>query len=109
MPAGRLQQLLVKVESNLPELSDQIVYAQFLKYTGVEKEVLEELMDLGWIVPARTNADELLFRAGDVVRVQKVVRLFSDLELSLSGASIIVDLLDKIESLERELAEAKAK
>ncbi|XPV75380.1 MAG: chaperone modulator CbpM [Desulfovibrio sp.] len=104
MTTVRLQQLLVKVENNLPELSDQIVYKQFLEYSAVNGDVLEELIDLGWIVPAKTHAEELLFKSKDVMRVQKLIRLYNDLELSLSGASIIVDLLEKIDCLEKEVA-----
>ena len=59
---------------------------------------------MGWLDPVRTVRHELLFRDRDVYRVRKFLRLCTDFELTPVGGSIIVDLLERIESLERELA-----
>jgi len=57
--------------------------------------------------PVRTGAEEYLFRSRDVYRIQKLMRLCRDLEIPFGAGSIIVDLLERVERLEREISELK--
>ena len=61
---------------------------------------LSELMDIGWLKPTRTAEAALLFRQDDVYRIRKLERLCSDFELHTLGGSIVMDLLDRIATLE---------
>lgn len=92
---------------NLPERSGLVAWAQLVEVTGITPTGMAELVELGWVEPARTNADEYLFRLRDVYRIQKLMRLCNDLEVTPTGASIIVDLMARIEELEREIDELK--
>ena len=87
--------------------SEFIAWGQLVELTCVEPATVAELLDMGWIDPVRTRADEYLFRAGDVYRIQKLLRLCRDLEISYGAGSIIVDLLERVERLEKELAELR--
>lgn len=46
-------------------------------------------------------------RAGDIRRIGKLFRLRDSLGVTLSGAAIILDLLDKIEALQAEVRQLK--
>ena len=66
---------------------------------------LSELMDIGWLKPTRTAEAALLFRQDDVYRIRKLERLCSDFELHTLGGSIVMDLLDRIATLELRIRE----
>jgi hypothetical protein len=66
---------------------------------GVEEAFIEELARLGVIEPSGAGF------AGEVtLRVRRFVRLQRDLGVNFEGAAVIVELLDRIEALEHELA-----
>jgi hypothetical protein len=91
----------------LPEKSKKIVWIQLVEVTGIHPIRLGELIEMGWIDPARTAGDEYLFSEGDVYRIKRLVRICRDFELSTLAGSIIVDLVDRIEHLEREVKELR--
>lgn len=93
--------------AKLPVPSEFIAWTRLVELTSVEPATVAELMDMGWIDPVRTQADEYLFRARDVYRIQKLLRLCHDLEVPFGAGSIIVDLLDRVERLEREISELR--
>jgi chaperone modulatory protein CbpM len=97
-----------KYESDcLPIPSGLIPWGRLVELTCVEPATVAELMDMGWIDPVRTGADDYLFRSRDVLRIRKLLRLCRDLEVSHAAGSIIVDLLERVERLERELNELR--
>jgi chaperone modulatory protein CbpM len=108
MTTKRLKEILLKLpDLNLPERSDLVAWAQMVEYTEITPDACAELMELGWIAPARTRADEYLFTLRDVYRVQKLMRICRDLEVTFGGGTIIIDLLERIETLEGELEKAR--
>jgi MerR-like DNA binding protein len=91
---------------------------------GVDVDFLQELVDLGVIEPLgessarsardREAAAEVTLSAGRVsfscevsLRVGKFVRLQRHLGVNTEGSAIILDLLDRIDELERELRSLK--
>ncbi len=92
---------------NLPEPSEFVAWAQLVELTSIEPGEVSELIELGWISPQKTNAEEYLFRLRDVYRIHKLMRLVKDLGMSFNSGSIVVDLLDRIEELEKEVEELK--
>ena len=88
---------------DLPVKSELLAWAQFLELTGLHPSFIGELIDLGWLAPQRTHGMEYLFRHRDVYRVKKLSRLCSDLEINAVGGSIIVDLVERIEHLEKRV------
>ncbi|MDO9083538.1 MAG: chaperone modulator CbpM [Humidesulfovibrio sp.] len=99
--------LKVNDPNSLPIRSELIAWTQLVELTCVEPATVAELLDMGWIDPVHTRADEYLVRARDVLRIKKLMRLCRDLEISLAGGSIIVDLLERVERLEQELTELR--
>jgi hypothetical protein len=96
-----------KTQQTLPIRSDLVAWAQLVEVTCVEPATMAELLEMGWIDPVRTNAEDYLFRSRDVYRIQKLMRLCRDLEISYGAGSIIVDLLERVERLEQEVSELR--
>ena len=85
----------------LPAPSTVMVWEEFIQITGVHPERLQELLALGWIETRGSAAQQYLFRDADIYRVRKLERICCDFELPVLGGTIIVDLLERIDSLER--------
>ena len=96
---------LSRSEKEVPSRSAYIVWAEFIELTGTTEERLRELMDIGWLEPPRTAEEAFLVRQNDVYRIRKLERLCADFELHTLGASIVMDLLDRIDGLESRLRE----
>jgi chaperone modulatory protein CbpM len=78
---------------------------EFSQCTGIDPSHAAELLDMGWLSPVRTGAEQYLFHRRDVYRVQKLLRLCRDLDISMAGGSIIVDLLERIERMDQRIRE----
>jgi len=102
-----MTQIRITDPHSLPTRSEFIAWARLVELTRVQPSTVAELLEMGWIDPVRTNADEYLFRSRDVYRIQKLLRLCNDLEISFGAGSIIVDLLERVERLEQEISELK--
>ena len=59
-------------------------------------------MRLGLVEPAAPDASE--FTARTAAQLRRMLRLHGDLGVNLTGAAIIVDLLERLERVEAELA-----
>lgn len=90
-------------EHGLPATSERIGTREFLELTGLDENALLELVRMDWIVPSTTAQQEFLFVRMDVLRVRKYRRLCADFELSPLAGIIIVDLLERIDTLEERL------
>jgi len=95
----------VVVAAGVPARSERLSFSQLQELTGLHPTVVGELIELGWISPEHTTADAYLFRTRDVYRLRKFERIQRDFELPLLGASIVVDLLERIEYLEAKVNE----
>lgn len=108
MSTRKLQEMFLQLPGlNLPERSEYVAWAQLMQLTSIEPAEISELMDLGWISPKKTSAEEYLFRLRDVYRIHKLMRLVNDLGVTFDSGSIIVDLLDRVEELEKEVEELR--
>ncbi len=88
---------------DLPTRSRFIALEEFIQITDSTQERVAELVEMGWLSPTRTADAALIFRQADAYRLRKLERLCSDFELHTIGGSIIVDLLERIDTLERRL------
>ncbi len=94
---------IIRREKLLPAASDLVSEEEFLRLTGLAAASLQELVQLDWLSLTRTQT-ALLFSEGDVYRTRKLARLCDDFDLSMLGGSIVVDLLERIDDLESEVA-----
>jgi hypothetical protein len=83
--------------------SKLVSWGEFQEQTGTHASRIGELIELGWIEPITTSDRDYLFRVRDVYRLRKLERLMCDLEVNLAGACIIVDLVERVECLEKRV------
>jgi MerR HTH family regulatory protein len=69
---------------------------------GMRATRLERLIRLGLLEPEPDNSDR--FSSATAVRLRRMVRLRADLGVNYTGAAIIVDLMERLERLDAELA-----
>ena len=86
-----------------PVPSAVMAWEEFVEATGIAPERLEELLSLGWIETRTSAARQYFFRDADLYRVRKLERICCDFELPVLGGTIIVDLLERIDALERSV------
>lgn len=82
---------------------------RFTEVSGLSAAEVQELVDTGVLVPAASEAGAPLFATGTMVVARAARRLRDDFELDLSGMSVALRLLQRIESLERELDSTRAR
>jgi len=73
---------------------------------GVEQSFVEQLVEFGIIegqIIESEEPDAGKYSGEVTLRVQRCVRLQRDLGVNLEGTAVIVELLERIESLEHEL------
>ena len=92
-------------QKDLSEGSRYLVWAEFMELTGIHPSRIGELIEMGWIETRSTggSGDAELFREMDIYRVRKLDRICTDFGLPVLGGVIIVDLLDRIDALEKKV------
>jgi hypothetical protein len=99
-------QLRVDVK-DLPIRSKLIALEEFIQITDSTEERVIELVEMGWLAPTRTADQALIFGHADAYKLRKLERLCADFDLHTLGGSIVVDLLERIDILERRLRETQ--
>ena len=102
---------LQRKQELLPGKSHYFAWAEFIELTGIHPSRIGELIEIGWIETrsAGSGGDpQYLFREMDIYRVRKLERICADFELPVHGGVIIVDLLDRIDDLEKKVRELNA-
>ena len=85
-----------------------LVWTEFMELAGIHPSRVGELIEMGWIetrAAGGSSDSSFLFREMDVYRVRKLERICADFELPVLGGAIIVDLLDRIDALEKKVRE----
>ncbi len=73
----------------------------------VHPELLERMVDLGLIEPEQYSP-EILFAPRAVADVCRALRLRNELGINWAGVGLVMDLLERINQLEKELARSEA-
>ena len=68
---------------------------------GISPAMLSRLIRLGLVEPAAPGPGQ--FTAGVATRLKRMLRLHHDIGVNLTGAAIIIDLLERVDRLEKEL------
>ena len=90
---------------DLPIRSSLIAWEEFIQITDSTPERVRELMDMDWLCPDKTADAAMIFQLADAYRLRKLERLCLDFELNTLAGSIIVDLIERVDTLERRLRE----
>jgi chaperone modulatory protein CbpM len=92
-----------------PCSSDRISLASLAARAGLHPELVERFIAFGLLTPSEPSADPQLFDGEALLRLGKIRRLRRDLQLNLSGVAIALDLVERIERLEREIAALRSR
>jgi DNA-binding transcriptional MerR regulator len=88
---------------------EELSFEALAEYAGVHPEYLERLVDYGLIDPIRRSGSEIRFGASAVLRVRRISRIKKDLGVNLSGVAVILQLIDRLHELQKELEELRAR
>ena len=83
--------------------SDHLSFEQFAEAAGLSPVALGRLVHLGLIEPDVPGTRD--FTADAAARLRRMLRLHRDLGVNLTGAAIIVDLVERVERLEAKLVD----
>jgi DNA-binding transcriptional MerR regulator len=71
--------------------------------TGLHPTLIEQFVEYGLIEPAERTGAQSRFDIDCVIRLRKIERLRHDLGANLASVAVILDLLDRISRLEKEV------
>jgi hypothetical protein len=84
----------------------RITIVELAEFSGVQQEVLRELVESGVLTPADAATGE--FTAACVGCVRTAARLCNDLELEAPALPLVLALLERIDGLEARVRELDA-
>jgi chaperone modulatory protein CbpM len=69
---------------------------------GLHPALVESFVEFGLIEPVERVGTQSLFDSGCVMRLHTIMRLRHDLGANLPGIAVILDMLDRLNALQRE-------
>ncbi len=99
MPGNRL----VRYSARCEFLSLDALSAE----ANMHPEIVKQFVQYGLLEPARSQGDQDQFDAQCIDRLKTIRRLRSDLGINLPGIAAVLDLLARIQKLQREQAELR--
>ena len=102
--------LMVKVFSESSSSDKNLLSLSEVAYLSrLHPELIARFVSLGLLEPKKQlSSGELLFDTEGVLTARKIWRLRQELGINYVGIGLVLDLLDRIESLEREIKQLKA-
>ena len=76
---------------------------------GTRTTLVARLVKLGVLEPIGDDLNEPLLQTRSVIRLRRMARLRRDLGVNFAGAAVILDLVDRIEELKKEVAAVASK
>lgn len=89
--------------------TQRLTLLEISEASGLEPEVLRELVEFGALMPADAPGTEWTFEADCVPCLRTAARLRSDLELEADALALAFRMLRRIESLEAQLRALRAR
>jgi len=89
------------------DLDEPLTFDVVATIVGAKRSLVVQLVRQGLIETVDTGTDEPRLPRRTVVRIRRMQRLRRDLEVNFAGAAIILDLVGRIEQLNRELQAQK--
>jgi len=83
------------------EPTNHISIHTFCQYHGIESRLIFTFQELG-LVEIVEEDTELYLEEERLSRLEQIVRLYKDLDLSPEGVEVVIGLLGKIEKLQEE-------
>jgi len=87
------------------ELDEPLTFDVVAETVGARRSLIARLVQRGLIETLDSGTEEPMVPRRAVVQLRRMQRLRRDLGVNFAGAAIILDLVGRIEQLNRELAE----
>ena len=87
------------------DLEQPLTVVDVAEIVGARPTLISHLVRLGVLETISDESEEPLLRSRSVLRLRRMVRLRRDLGVNFAGAAVILDLVDRIERLNREIEE----
>ena len=84
------------------ETTIQFNIQEFTRITGMNTDVLYEIIEEGIIEPGGERPEDWQFDTHMLTVVKKATRLHYDLDIDWTGIALVLDLLDRMQSLRME-------
>lgn len=93
-------------ESPAKALTRDVTFSvvELCELTGVETRIIRECVEHGLLEPLGEEPSRWFFHGDAVRRIQIVTRLRRDLDINVAGAALVIDLLDELDDLRRQLS-----
>ena len=89
------------------DMDDPLTCEVVAERTGARRSLVVRLARAGLIETLESESSEPLLPSHVVVQLRRMQRLRRDLGVNFSGAAVILDLVKRIEQLNRELIEIR--
>jgi chaperone modulatory protein CbpM len=87
------------------DLDEPLTLEVVAETVGAKRSVVMRLVERGLIDTVESDADEPRVPRRMVIQLRRMQRLRRDLGVNYAGAAVICDLVERIEQLNRELAD----
>ncbi len=82
----------------------EITLAELSRLCECQSQVVRRFVDAGLLEPVNEGT-ATVFSAASVIRMRKALRLKRDLNLNFDAVALVMELLDRIEELEKKCRE----
>src|SRR5437868_2041391 len=82
---------------------EQLTLEALAASTGLHPALVERFVEFGLLDPVGRSGTQLLFELAAVPRLRMIERLRCDIGINLAGIAVILDLLDRLRALQREI------
>ena len=89
------------------DLDEPLMPEAVAEAVGAQPGLISRLVRMGLLDTVRDDERDVLLPTSAVIRLRRMQRLRRDLRVNFTGAAIILDLVERITELNRELAEAR--
>ena len=89
-----------------PASPNRITLNELVRFSRVHREIIIKMVEWGLVEPVE-NDPQPLFSETVVPRIWRIMRLREDLGINWTGIGVVLELLDRIEGLERKIAYLK--
>ena len=94
---------VIEITSVLVDDRHELSLEEICQCCDVDRQVIVELVEQGVVEPKTTQAQSWRFGAVVVPKIARALRLQRDFELNSAGVALALDLLEEIETLQRQL------
>lgn len=95
----------------MADRADEPVYVISVaaKLCDMHPQTLRSYERIGLVNPRRSESRNRLYSQADIERLRQIQRLTRDLGVNIAGVQVILDLLDRMESLRHEMQQEIAR